>query len=403
MKLPCLYIQQDGPRLSNIGLPAVLLLRHLLRSAYCYLPYFPRTDRLDRGRIATLGMSRWTCPPPRRRTGAGTGGTGGRSWRWPRSCCLRCAVPSQARRCAATSGRSPSTFGPATAEVEPSLDAVAVAEKAGHALTAVPGAPGTLQVADAGYRATFDGAGVHFTPEGATSGLGIGLAAIHRGNAAVHLRPGGWSADVNIARRSVADGVREQATARRGTVEWDVVLDRPVVGRGDLVVGADLTGVAGPPRPAAGRDGLHLSLDDGTTVRLGQTVVVDATGTELYRATPTVADGRVELTVPAAVLDGAAYPLTIDPTVSGATPVSTNPAQPRTRRGLRWRGLPRGVDRSGEQRHDRGLRRTGEGRRHAGAAHRRGVHRGRDHRPEPERGLERHALPRGVGPRVQLY
>lgn len=215
---------------------------------------------------------------------------------------------------------------PGTAKVEPSLDAVAVAEKAGHALTAVPGASGALQVADAGYRATFDRAGVHFRPEGATSGLGIGLAAIQRGGAAIHLDAGSWSADVNVARRPVANGVREQATARRGTVEWDVVLDHPVAGRGDLVISADLTGVAGPPRPAAGREGLHLSLDDGTRVRLGQTMVVDATGAELYRATPTVARGRVEMTVPTTVLERATYPLTIDPTVSGTTPVSTNVA-----------------------------------------------------------------------------
>ena len=206
----------------------------------------------------------------------------------------------------------------------PSLDAVSVAEKAGHALTAVPGVPGALQVGDAGYRATFNRAGVHFTPAGATAGLGIGLAAIQRGGAAVPLDAGPWSADVNVARRPVTDGVREQATARHGTVEWDVVLDHPVAGRGDLVVSADLTGVTGPARPAAGRKGLQLSLDHGTSVRLGQTVVADATGTELYRATPTVAHGRIKLTVPASVLHGAAYPLTIDPTVSGTTPVETN-------------------------------------------------------------------------------
>ena len=56
---------------------------------------------------------------------------------------------------------------------------------------------------------------------------------------------------------------------------------------------------------------------------MGETVVVDASGRVLYRALPTIADGRVELVVPDAVLEHAAYPITIDPTVSSGQMVNS--------------------------------------------------------------------------------
>ena len=48
--------------------------------------------------------------------------------------------------------------------------------------------------------------------------------------------------------------------------------------------------------------------------------MLDAGGTELHRARPQVDGDRVRLTVPDAVLDGAAYPLTIDPVLSPRAP-----------------------------------------------------------------------------------
>ncbi len=59
---------------------------------------------------------------------------------------------------------------------------------------------------------------------------------------------------------------------------------------------------------------------------LGQLIVVAANGVERHRATPQVSDDQLTMSVPAAVLDTAAYPLTLDPTVTPETFVSPTPA-----------------------------------------------------------------------------
>jgi hypothetical protein len=56
-------------------------------------------------------------------------------------------------------------------------------------------------------------------------------------------------------------------------------------------------------------------------VTMEELVVVDATGRTLFRGMPQVDGGRLTLHVPDAVLDGAVYPLTLDPTVSSPTPI----------------------------------------------------------------------------------
>jgi hypothetical protein len=121
--------------------------------------------------------------------------------------------------------------------------------------------------------------------------------------------------------------VREQVTARSGDVEWDVVLAAEPAGSGDLVVRADVDGVAGEPEVLAGGHQLRLTLTGGATVDVGETIVVDAQGRVLHRALPALGDGHVELVVPDAVLQQAAYPLTIDPTVSSGQQVTSAFAQ----------------------------------------------------------------------------
>ena len=125
-----------------------------------------------------------------------------------------------------------------------------------------------------------------------------------------------------MAARDLTSAVREQVTARDGAVEWDVVLASQPAGHGDLVLRAGIDGVVGEPEIMAGGRTLRLKLVGGATVELGETVVVDAFGRKLYRALPAIHHGRVELMVPDAVLEHAAYPITIDPTVSSGQLVS---------------------------------------------------------------------------------
>ncbi len=187
-----------------------------------------------------------------------------------------------------------------------------VVERIRHRVT--PASAGGLGASDDAYRAAFDDAGFSLaSPDARGDGLTVSLDSLHRGDRAVGLDPGGWQGDENVARRDAAPGVTEQVTARDGELEWDVVLDRPLPGGGDLRVEATVDGALGDPQRSAHE--LRFRLADGSVVRMGELVVVDATGAELHRALPSVTDGRLALDVPAAVLASAAYPLTLDPTV----------------------------------------------------------------------------------------
>jgi hypothetical protein len=71
-----------------------------------------------------------------------------------------------------------------------------------------------------------------------------------------------------------------------------------------------------------GRPAWRLKLAGGARpVTIDESVVLDANGHELFRALPAVSGSSLVLDVPASVLRGAQYPVTVDPTVSGAKPV----------------------------------------------------------------------------------
>ena len=125
-----------------------------------------------------------------------------------------------------------------------------------------------------------------------------------------------------MATRGVDPGTVERVTAHDGQLEWDFVLEHAPAGQGDLVVTGQLSGLEGGG--ARTGSGAHLTLVGGRTVSMGETVVRDARGVELHRSVPTVVDGRVSLVVPDRVLREAAYPLTVDPTVSDPVAVPGN-------------------------------------------------------------------------------
>jgi hypothetical protein len=113
--------------------------------------------------------------------------------------------------------------------------------------------------------------------------------------------------------------MREAVTVRDGEIEWDVVLGAAPAGRGDLVVSAVLSGVS---RAVPDGDTLRVALPGGGELRMAKLVVKDATGAVLYRALPAVQGGRLRLEVPDEALARAAYPVTLDPTVSPERTVS---------------------------------------------------------------------------------
>ena len=84
-----------------------------------------------------------------------------------------------------------------------------------------------------------------------------------------------WRGEANVASRQISAGVTERVTARDGELEWDVVLDRPLAGDGDLVVEARVTGSVGVATHAG--DGLVFGAG-GSDVRMGALVVKDAHG-----------------------------------------------------------------------------------------------------------------------------
>src|SRR5439155_7232077 len=87
-------------------------------------------------------------------------------------------------------------------------------------------------------------------------------------------------------------------------------------------------GASAAPQPATARPGAspgsawRWPLGQGRHVLLGEMLVRDAAGASLYRAMPRVDRGTVILEVPLRSLRGAAYPITIDPTVGPELPLS---------------------------------------------------------------------------------
>ena len=192
------------------------------------------------------------------------------------------------------------------------IDIDQVVDAVAHRVTPVPGQAGVLESVDDHYRAVFDGSGF------ALDDFKVSLSGMGRGDTAIPLRLEPWRGETNVAVRRISAGVSERVTARDGELEWDVVLDRPLRG-GDLVVDARITGSVGGA--VDGEDGLVFGTR-GADVRMGALVVKDARGRVVHRALPEPTGSGVALVVPARALAQAAYPLTIDPTVSREHPVS---------------------------------------------------------------------------------
>jgi hypothetical protein len=216
----------------------------------------------------------------------------------------------------------PREAAPTAGATAPSPDAAAAAGAARAARVGPAAEPGVLEARDPSYQALFDADGFSYRPAGATAPLRVDLSAVTVGGRSVELDLGRWAADGSVLERPVGPSLTERVTARDGEVEWDVVLDRALPGSGDLLVRGDLSGTAGD---AIVKDGaLLVPLTGGSVTRVGEVVVKDAGGAVLHRALPLVSGDSIELVVPASALNGARYPVTVDPTVGAAKTLATN-------------------------------------------------------------------------------
>ena len=183
----------------------------------------------------------------------------------------------------------------------------------------VPDGAGTLVAEGDRYRASFDAGGFEVAGRDG-DGLRVSTTRIAVGGTAAKVAAGPWHGRANVAERSLGADVVERVTADAHQVEWDVVLGARPAGTGDLRIEADATGASGPPQ--ARPDGLRWDLGRGRSIVMGELVVEDRSGAELFRATPQARPDGISLTVPAAVLADADYPVTVDPTVGPERPVA---------------------------------------------------------------------------------
>ena len=133
-----------------------------------------------------------------------------------------------------------------------------------------------------------------------------------------------WRSHSNEARRKLASGLEERVTAREGRLEWGFRLAGAPAGSRALTIRARID-AAGAPTRLARKAGWRYALGSGRSARVGAFVVRDAHGRALYRALPAANRRLLTLTVPEQVLRGAAYPLTIGPTVRLEYPAGEQP------------------------------------------------------------------------------
>lgn len=122
-------------------------------------------------------------------------------------------------------------------------------------------------------------------------------------------------------------GFTEVYDVRDEGVEQSFFIPAPLPGYGDLIVAGELSSrLTATLQPSAdGGAALLLSdTDDEPLVRYGEARVVDAAGRQHVVATR-LSGTRVELVVPAAFIDGAVWPVTVDPLLGTVALSSTGP------------------------------------------------------------------------------
>ncbi len=181
-----------------------------------------------------------------------------------------------------------------------------------------------------GYSARFDDRGIEYLPvlgRGAARPYPIRftLEAVRRGAHEVAFDPGAAPAvHADSVRYERSGTLSEVYDARRDGVEQSFVFASKPAGTGDLVVrGAIATEL---PLASASDDGVHYELPGAGGVTFGAVTGVDANGATARGSIRVASDGaHVEWVLPAAFVDGAAYPLVLDPLIGSAFAVGDAP------------------------------------------------------------------------------
>jgi hypothetical protein len=172
------------------------------------------------------------------------------------------------------------------------------------------------------WRATFDDRGATFEPAlgNAAAPLALGIAAVdlRRGDARIALVRDEPSHDGRVVAFDRARGVVERFEATDAGVEHSLVIDGPLGSDGDLVVRFELVGSAAG-LGARRADGVHTF--GGITY--GRLFGIDANGARTDGDVRLV-DGGLEWIVADAWLDGAAWPITLDPLVGSEHALTSN-------------------------------------------------------------------------------
>jgi hypothetical protein len=181
---------------------------------------------------------------------------------------------------------------------------------------------GQFQVDNGRHRATFDSAGIHFTPRVAgelrpSAALSARLTAVRSGNVVLY---GGTNVtpalldDFTAGYNRVGGLLREEHRSLDQGIDQVFVLPAPLSLAGDLIFVVQLTTQLTPSGPPTPGGGLHFPIDAAHNVTYGPAVAIDAQGRT--RSVPMAYnDGEVTLTVPQAWLAAAAYPVEIDPLI----------------------------------------------------------------------------------------
>ena len=188
---------------------------------------------------------------------------------------------------------------------------------------------GELRGGGADYKAYFRAGGVEFHPALGREAphnlpLTFQLQTVRRGTTLVHVADPSVVPEVDgsMIRYDRGPGLVERYEVRTDGVEQSFLFPEPLAGAGDLVVRGRVDTLLGLPARGEHTGGLAFELHDLGGVSIGAVTGVDAAG----RTAPGSIrfDGEyLELVLPAELVDGAAYPLLLDPLIGTVVGVTT--------------------------------------------------------------------------------
>jgi hypothetical protein len=193
-----------------------------------------------------------------------------------------------------------------------------------HGLSAVDGA---LWAGGPDWRARIDAAGIEFTPAFGqraprTYPLRLALQSVARERGAELALAAGepqWIDGKAVFQRTAT--VQEVYEARREGLEQSLVFAEPLVGGGDLVV---RYAYASELDPALDGAGLALEAQGLGAITIGAVTGIDASGAQVAGSMQLAGD-VLELRLPAAFVDGARYPLVLDPLIGTDFELDSDP------------------------------------------------------------------------------